>query len=73
MNSTAHQESNKEEITKPGDNHKFNDGSDTTASHHDKQDNDSSSNGENTRGRGRGRGGFRGNRGKGRNFNDNDK
>jgi hypothetical protein len=67
MNSITPQE----EISKPGDNHKFNDGSDTTVSHDiDRQDNDSSSNGE--RGRGRGRG-FRGNRGRGRNFNDNER
>ena len=60
-----------QEISKPGENHKFNDGSDTTVSHDiDRQDNDSSSNGE--RGRGRGRG-FRGNRGRGRNFNDNER
>ena len=71
MNSITPQDSTKEEISKPGDNHKFNDGSDTTASHDiDRQDNDSSSNGE--RGRGRGRG-FRGNRGRGRNFNDNER
>ena len=67
MNSITPQE----EISKPGDNHKFNDGSDTTVSHDiDRQDNDSSSNGD--RGRGRGRG-FRGNRGRGRNFNDNER
>ena len=71
MNSITPQDSTKEEISKPGDNHKFNDGSDTTASHDiDRQDNDSSSNGE--RGRGRGRG-FRGNRGRGRNFNDSER
>ena len=73
MDSTAQNDPNKEEISKPGENHKYNDGSDTTVSHDiDKQDNDSSShsNGDN-RGRGRGRGGFRGNRGRGRNFNDN--
>ena len=75
MNSTAQNESTKEEMSKPGENHKYNDGSDTTVSRDiDKQDNDSSSqsNGDNRgRGRGRGRGGFRGNRGRGRNFNDN--
>ena len=73
MNSTAQNDSTKEEMSKPGENHKYNDGSDTTVSRDiDKQDNDSSSqsNGDN-RGRGRGRGGFRGNRGRGRNFNDN--
>ena len=75
MNSTAQNDSTKEEMSKPGENHKYNDGSDTTVSRDiDKQDNDSSSqsNGDNRgRGRGRGRGGFRGNRGRGRNFNDN--
>ena len=75
MNSTERQDSNNWDNTKPGENHKFNEGSDTTVSHDiDKQDNDSSnSNGYNNRGRGRGRGGFRGNdRGRGRNFNNNE-
>ena len=72
MNSTEQQNSEKDFISKPGEN-KFNEGSDTTVSHNDKENDSSShSNEENRRGRGRGRGGFRGNRGRGRNFNSNE-
>ena len=60
--------------TKPGENNKSNEGSDTTVSHEKENDSSSHSNEEHRggRGRGRGRGGFRGNRGRGKNFTNNE-
>ena len=72
MNSTEQQNSDKDFTSKPGENNKLNEGSDTTVSHDKENDSSSHSNGENKRGRGRGRGGFRGNRGRGKNFNTNE-
>ena len=73
MNSTEQQNSEKDFISKPGEN-KLNEGSDTTVSHDKENDSSSHSNEGNRRGRGRGRGEFRGNRGRGRgrNFNSNE-
>lgn len=60
--------------TKPGENNKSNEGSDTTVSHEKENDSSSHSKEEHRggRGRGRGRGGFRGNRGRGKNFTNNE-
>ena len=60
--------------TKPRENNKSNEGSDTTVSHEKENDSSSHSNEEHRggRGRGRGRGGFRGNRGRGKNFTNNE-
>jgi RNA recognition motif-containing protein len=71
MNSLDQQ--NSDWNTKPGENNKSNEGSDTTVSHEKENDSSSHSKEENRRGgRGRGRGGFRGNRGRGKNFTNNE-
>ena len=72
MNTTEQQNSDWD--TKPGENNKSNEGSDTTVSHEKENDSSSHSNEEHRggRGRGRGRGGFRGNRGRGKNFTNNE-